>query len=123
MPGRPTAGRADDHRPVPGTDLAGLRTGAGGVGRARHGHRDTVVACFCLAHARLAPTRPPGRTLALALLCAAGAGLVGAGLDEVWLSAALTSAMIVAGLLTWPTTGSRLPPGAGRYRCGWPCPV
>ncbi|WP_329587277.1 hypothetical protein OG500_37865 [Kitasatospora sp. NBC_01250] len=80
-----------------------------------------VVACFCLAHARLAPTRPPGRTLALALLCAAGAGLVGAGLDEVRLSAALTSAVIVAGLLTWPATGAdHRQPTAAR---GWEIPV
>ncbi|MEU1179879.1 hypothetical protein ABZ464_19915 [Streptomyces sp. NPDC005820] len=61
-----------------------------------------VVACYSLAYARFAPARRPARTLLLALLCALGAAVVGPAFGNVWLSAALTSSVIVLGLLTWP---------------------
>ncbi|WP_042377224.1 hypothetical protein [Streptacidiphilus melanogenes] len=80
------------------------------------------VACFCLAYARLAPTRRPARTLAIALACAAGAALAGAGGGSVWLSTALAVSVIVVGLLTWPSvtpTPARPNRGAG----GWEIPA
>ncbi|MFD5248205.1 hypothetical protein ACFWIW_26945 [Amycolatopsis sp. NPDC058340] len=57
--------------------------------------------CFCLAYARLAPSRRPAGTLLLALGCAAVAGLLGTLCGNVWLTAGLTAAVTVAGLLTW----------------------
>ena len=75
------------------------------------------VASFCVAYARLAPTRPAARTLPLALACAAGAALVGVGCGDVRLSATLGFAVIVIGLLTWPavSSGARLPRRATRW--------
>ncbi|GAA1941646.1 hypothetical protein [Kitasatospora viridis] len=65
-----------------------------------------VVACFCLAYGRLAAGRRPTRTLAAALPCAAGAALVGAGCESVWVSGGLALAVAVVGLRTLPASGA-----------------
>ncbi|TQF03080.1 hypothetical protein E6W39_13480 [Kitasatospora acidiphila] len=80
-----------------------------------------VVACFCLAYARLAPTRRPAWTLVLTLAWAAVAGLVGASCGSIWLTAGLTVAVIGAGLLSWPATGPSCPPPSRTRR--WEIPV
>ncbi|MGW8374998.1 hypothetical protein [Streptomyces sp. ODS28] len=68
-----------------------------------------VVACFCLAYGRLAPRLLPWRTLARALLAAAAAGAVGVALGDVWLTAAVTVAVVLAGLWTWRVTSDSVP--------------
>ncbi|MGW1291203.1 hypothetical protein ACWD4N_48725, partial [Streptomyces sp. NPDC002586] len=61
-----------------------------------------IVAAFCLGYGRLAPVLRPARTLTVALVCAAGAGLLAALCANVWLTAAVALAVIFAGLRTWP---------------------
>ncbi|MEV7026135.1 hypothetical protein [Kitasatospora sp. NPDC093558] len=88
--------------------LTWLAAGPAAVASAAHGTvtGTLVVACFCVVYARVAPARRPAWTLALALLGAAAAGLTGTLCDNVWVSAGLTLAVVVAGLLTWPAASS-----------------
>ncbi|MGF1428372.1 hypothetical protein [Kitasatospora sp. LaBMicrA B282] len=95
--------------------LTWLGSGPGRAAAAAHGTvtGTLVVACFCLAYGRLAATRRPLRTLLAALGCAAA--------GNVWLTAALTVAVVGGGLLTWPATAAgALPPGRPR---AWEIPV
>ncbi|MEU6141957.1 hypothetical protein ABZ848_16520 [Streptomyces sp. NPDC047081] len=80
-----------------------------------------VVACFGLAYARFARTLRPAWTLPLALAGAATAGLVGALLGSVLLTAGLTAAVILVGLVTCPPgdPGHR-PPSRSR---AWEIPL
>ncbi|MFJ5262557.1 hypothetical protein ACIQAC_19030 [Streptomyces sp. NPDC088387] len=97
--------------------------GSTAAARAAHGNiaAQLAVVSFCLAYGRLAPALRPSRTLAAALACAAGAGLLAAVCTDVWLTAALILAVTFAGLRTWPAPACEDRPP--RRAHGWDIPV
>jgi hypothetical protein len=93
--------------------LVALGSGPRAAADAVHGSvaGQLAVAGFCLGYGRLAPRLRPGWTCLAALGCAAAGDLAGASIRNLGLTVLLDLAVLVVGLLTWPSApGDANPP-------------
>ena len=101
--------------------LVALGSGPRAAADAVHGSvaGQLAVAGFCLGYGRLAPRLRPGWTCLAALGCAAAGDLVGASCRNLGLTVALDLAVLVVGLLSWPSTPGDAKPSPAEPKRGY----
>lgn len=80
-----------------------------------------AVATFCLVYGRFAARSRPWRAQLTALAATGIAGVIGVMTRYTWLTAAVTLAVVLVGLRTWPA--HRSSPRALQAASGWQIPV